>query len=81
MGPLAATLLAYLREERAYAVLVRLHDVAGVYGMHDIWRPGFPGLLEAIYVQERVVEKVLGGVYGSMVSEYLFWFMGICFCL
>ncbi|KAI0714853.1 rab-GTPase-TBC domain-containing protein [Earliella scabrosa] len=62
MGPLAATLLCYYEPERAYASLVRLHDS---YSMHSIFSPGFPGLLEAIYVQERLTEKMLPAVYAS----------------
>ncbi|TBU40021.1 rab-GTPase-TBC domain-containing protein [Dichomitus squalens] len=62
MGPLAATLLCYYEPERAYASLVRLHDS---YSMHSVFSPGFPGLLEAIYVQERLTEQMLPAVYGS----------------
>ncbi|TYJ56104.1 hypothetical protein B9479_003214 [Cryptococcus floricola] len=62
MGPLAATLLCYYEPERAYALMVRLHDV---YGMHDIFEPGFPGLLEAFYVQERLMEWLMPDVYQS----------------
>ena len=62
MGPLAATLLCYYEPERAYASLVRLHDS---YSMHSIFSPGFPGLLEAIYVQERLTEQMLPAVYGA----------------
>ncbi|ODO06655.1 hypothetical protein I350_04013 [Cryptococcus amylolentus CBS 6273] len=62
MGPIAATLLCYYEPERAYALMVRLHDV---YGMHDIFEPGFPGLLEAFYVQERLMEWLMPDVYQS----------------
>lgn len=62
MGPLAATLLCYYEPERAYASLVQLHDS---YNMHSIFSPGFPGLLEAIYVQERLTEQMLPAVYGA----------------
>ncbi|KAI0640081.1 RabGAP/TBC [Trametes polyzona] len=62
MGPIAATLLCYFEPERAYASLVRLHDS---YSMHSIFSPGFPGLLEAIYVQERLTEQMLPAVYAS----------------
>ncbi|WVQ99910.1 hypothetical protein IAU59_007053 [Kwoniella sp. CBS 9459] len=62
MGPIAATLLCYFDPERAYALLVRLHDI---YGMHDIFEPGFPGLLEAFYVQERLMEWLMPDVYQS----------------
>ncbi|KAG8750046.1 hypothetical protein FRC14_000862 [Serendipita sp. 396] len=60
MGPLAATLLSYMEPERVYICLVRLHDD---YDTHDIFLPGFSGLLEAFYVQEKVMQKMLPGVY------------------
>ncbi|KAI0307618.1 rab-GTPase-TBC domain-containing protein [Multifurca ochricompacta] len=60
MGPIAAMLLCYFAPERAYASLVHLHDA---YHMHDIFSPGFPGLLESIYVQERVIEEMMPTVY------------------
>ena len=62
MGPIAATLLCYFEPERAYASLVRIHDA---YNMHAIFSPGFPGLLEAIYVQERLTEQMLPAVYAA----------------
>ena len=33
--------------------------------MHAIFSPGFPGLLEAIYVQERLTEQMLPAVYDA----------------
>lgn len=66
MGPLAATLLSYYEPEKVYANLVHFHDE---YKMHDIFLPGFPGLLEAIYVQEKIIEKMLPGVYASFVCS------------
>jgi len=80
MGPIAATLLCYFDPEvssprliaeslssrkRVYSLMVRLHDV---YGMHSIFAPGFPGLLEAFYVQERLMEYLMPDVYKSFVS-------------
>ncbi|KAH9996533.1 hypothetical protein BJV77DRAFT_987543 [Russula vinacea] len=62
MGPVAAMLLCYFAPERAYASLVHLHDA---YHMHDIFSPGFPGLLESIYVQERITEEMMPEVYAS----------------
>ena len=64
MGPLAATLLCYYEPEKVYAMMVHLHNA---YSMHTIYMPGFPGLLEAIYVQERITERMLPGVYAAMV--------------
>ncbi|WWC71665.1 uncharacterized protein I206_105623 [Kwoniella pini CBS 10737] len=62
MGPIAATLLCYFDPERAYTLLVRLHDD---YGMHEIFEPGFPGLLETFYVQERLMEWLIPDLYQS----------------
>ncbi len=63
MGPIAAVLLCYFEPERAYASLVHLHDA---YHMHDIFSPGFPGLLESIYVQERTMEEMMPAVYKAL---------------
>jgi hypothetical protein len=60
MGPIASMLLCYFEPERAYASLVHLHDA---YHLHDIFSPGFPGLLESIYVQERIIEQMMPAVY------------------
>lgn len=68
MGPLAATLLCYFEPERVYASLVRIHDV---YAMHDIFSPGFPGLLEAIYVQERLMEQMMPAVYAAFKKHMI----------
>ncbi|KAI0726919.1 RabGAP/TBC [Fomitopsis betulina] len=68
MGPLAATLLCYFEPERVYASLVRLHDA---YQMHTIFSPGFPGLLEAIYVQERIMEQLLPPVYAAFKKHMI----------
>ncbi|KAH9942944.1 RabGAP/TBC [Amylocystis lapponica] len=68
MGPIAATLLCYFEPERAYAALVLLHDS---YSMHTIFSPGFPGLLEAIYVQERVTEQMLPVVYAAFKKHMI----------
>ena len=62
MGPIASMLLCYMAPERAYASLVHLHDA---YHMHDIFSPGFPGLLESIYVQERITEEMMPDVYAA----------------
>ncbi len=46
--------------------MVRIHDV---YEMHTIFSPGFPGLLESFYVQERLIEYLMPPVFTSFVSE------------
>ncbi|KAF8750500.1 RabGAP TBC [Rhizoctonia solani] len=53
--------------DRTYAILVRLHDE---YEMHTIFQPGFPGLLESIYVQERLIERIMPGVYQALLTVY-----------
>lgn len=68
MGPIAATLLCYFEPERVYASLVRIHDA---YAMHDIFSPGFPGLLEAIYVQERITEQMMPDVYAAFKKHMI----------
>lgn len=68
MGPIAATLLCYLEPERVYASLVRIHDF---YDMHSIFAPGFPGLLESIYVQEKLTEKLMPDVYNSFKKHMI----------
>ncbi|THG98954.1 hypothetical protein EW145_g7345 [Phellinidium pouzarii] len=68
MGPLASTLLCYYEPEKVYATLVHFHDE---YQMHDIFLPGFPGLLEAIYIQERIIQKMLPTVYASFKKHMI----------
>ena len=36
--------------------------------MHEIFNPGFPGLLEALYVQERILERMMPSVYDVFVG-------------
>ncbi|KAK4057233.1 hypothetical protein OIO90_001728 [Microbotryomycetes sp. JL221] len=48
MGPIAATLLCYFEPE---------------YRLRDIFAPGFPGLVENFYVQERLVEFLMPDVH------------------
>ena len=66
MGPIAATLLCYLDPKRVYPAFVHLHNS---YRMHPIFMPGFPGLLEAIYIQERITEKMMPGVYEAFKQQ------------
>jgi USP6 N-terminal-like protein len=39
------------------------------YSMDSMFKPGFPGLLENIYVQETVMKKMMPGVYEAFVSS------------
>ena len=66
MGPIAATLLCYFEPERVYIALVQLHDA---YSLHTVFSPGFPGLLEAIYIQERITEQMMPDVYAAFVRH------------
>lgn len=68
MGPIAATLLCYFEPEKVYAALSRLHDT---YNMHTIFSPGFPGLLQAIYVQERIMESKMPDVYAAFKQHMI----------
>ncbi|KAL0580597.1 hypothetical protein V5O48_001422 [Marasmius crinis-equi] len=62
MGPIAATLLCYFPPSHVYASLVRLHS-SPQYALHTIFAPGFPGLLEAIYVQEQIIKEMMPAIY------------------
>jgi hypothetical protein len=62
MGPIAATLLCYFEPERVYVSMVRLHEA---YDLHRLFSPGFPGLLEAIYLQERITQLMMPEVYAA----------------
>ena len=68
MGPIAATLLCYMDPKRVYPALVHLHNS---YMMHPIFKPGFPGLLEAIYIQERITEQMMPGVYEALKRQMI----------
>ncbi|KAJ8587048.1 hypothetical protein M405DRAFT_327137 [Rhizopogon salebrosus TDB-379] len=68
MGPIATTLPCYFEPQKVYAALVRLHDT---YNMHAIFSPGFLGLLQAIYVQERTVESKMPDVHSSFKKHMI----------
>jgi hypothetical protein len=70
MGPIAATLLCYFPPPQVYAILVRLHSHP-LYSLHAIFLPGFPGLLEAIYIQERIIERIMPDVYSSFKKNMI----------
>lgn len=48
--------------------MVRLFDQ---YNLRHIFEPGFPGLVEAFYVQERLVEYILPDVHQAFVRSVL----------
>ncbi|GAA5934984.1 uncharacterized protein JCM15063_003120 [Sporobolomyces koalae] len=68
MGAIAATLLCYFEPERAYAGLCRLFDQ---YQLENIFEPGFPGLMEAFYVQERLIESLMPAVHKAFNEQYI----------
>jgi hypothetical protein len=74
MGPIAATLLCYFEPERVYTCLVILHDA---YHLHNVFNAGFPGMLEAIYVQERIMESYDACCVRSVQETYDFH-NGVC---
>ncbi|CAO1626757.1 unnamed protein product [Sympodiomycopsis kandeliae] len=59
MGSLTVTLLCYFPEEVAYSVLVTLHDSVSKYDLHQVFYPGFPGLMEQFHVQEQLMKLLL----------------------
>ncbi|KAH0837909.1 RabGAP/TBC [Lanmaoa asiatica] len=68
MGPIAATLLCYFGPEKVYAALTHLHDA---YAMHMVFSPGFPGLLETIYVQEQIMRLKMPDVYAAFKKHMI----------
>ncbi|KAK0562283.1 hypothetical protein OC861_005401 [Tilletia horrida] len=66
MGPIAASLLVYLEPSRAYIAMVRLHDA---HRLHDIFSPGFPGLVENFHVQEQLIKWLLPSLH-AMLEEH-----------
>lgn len=68
MGPIAATLLCYFGPEKVYAALTYLHDS---YALHTVFSPGFPGLLENIYVQERLMQLKMPDVYAAFKKHMI----------
>ncbi|KAG6916759.1 hypothetical protein DXG01_005504 [Tephrocybe rancida] len=68
MGPITFTLLSYLTPSRAYAALVLLHSRPH-YRLHTLFSPGFPLLLENIYVQERIMQTTMPAVYEACKTQ------------
>ena len=66
MGPIAATLLCYYEPEKAYAMLSLLDKY---YGMHDVFKHGFPGLLEHLHVQDEIVKLTMPKVFEKLDQE------------
>ncbi|MBW0497687.1 hypothetical protein O181_037402 [Austropuccinia psidii MF-1] len=68
MGPIAATLLNYLDKQSAFISMVRIHDL---YGYHQVFAPGFPGLLECFYIQEKIIEYLLPTVHETFQKQMI----------
>ncbi|TIB78475.1 hypothetical protein E3Q23_00805 [Wallemia mellicola] len=66
MGPIAATLLCYYEPEKAYAMITLLDRH---YGMHEVFKHGFPGLLEHLHVQDEIVKLTMPKVYEKLDQE------------
>ncbi|GAC99884.1 hypothetical protein PHSY_007487 [Pseudozyma hubeiensis SY62] len=67
MGPIAATLLCYFSPERAYAAMVTMHNHLD---LHSTFAPGFPGLVENLFVQDQLLRKYmpeLATVFGDQM--------------
>lgn len=47
--------------------MVRLFDQ---YNLRHIFEPGFPGLIEAFYVQEKLVEWIAPEIHEAFVSQF-----------
>ncbi|KAI5829295.1 RabGAP/TBC [Schizophyllum commune Tattone D] len=65
MGPIASTLLLHLPPSTVYTLLCFMHS-SPAYSLHSMFAPGFPGLLEAIYVQERIMQTTMPDVYAAL---------------
>lgn len=68
MGPIAATLLSYFDAEMAFVCMVRIHDA---FNYHAVFAPGFPGLLECFYIQERLIEHLLPEVHKAFNEQMI----------
>ncbi|GAK68265.1 rabGAP/TBC [Moesziomyces antarcticus] len=63
MGPIAATLLCYLSPERAYAAMVAMHNHVN---LHTTFSPGFPGLVENLFVQDQLLRKYMPEIAATL---------------
>ncbi|KAI8148224.1 rab-GTPase-TBC domain-containing protein [Fennellomyces sp. T-0311] len=65
MTNIVAMLLMYCEEERSFTALVHmfLRD-----GLHDLFIPGFPALMESFYLQEQLVERYLPKLHHHLLN-------------
>ncbi|KIY50475.1 RabGAP/TBC, partial [Fistulina hepatica ATCC 64428] len=70
MGPITATFLCYVPPVVAYRALVFLHTSPS-YNIHSLFSPGFPGLLECIYLQEKLTQLAMPDVYNAFKKNMI----------
>ncbi|OAD66260.1 hypothetical protein PHYBLDRAFT_71157 [Phycomyces blakesleeanus NRRL 1555(-)] len=63
MTNIAATILMYFEEEKAFIVLVHmfLRD-----NLHDLYIPGFPILMESFFIQEKLLQQYLPKLFNHL---------------
>lgn len=64
MGPITSTLLLYLPPSHVYDLLTRLHSPA--YNLHSTFAPGFPGLMENVFLLESLIRVYMPPVYENL---------------
>ncbi|KAI7859547.1 rab-GTPase-TBC domain-containing protein [Circinella umbellata] len=65
MTNIAAMLLLYFEEERSFTALVHMFRRDG---LHDLFIPGFPALMESFYIQEQLVERYLPKLHRHLLN-------------
>ncbi|GAA5795789.1 hypothetical protein HPULCUR_001151 [Helicostylum pulchrum] len=65
MTNIAATILMYCEEEKAFLILVHmfLRD-----GLHNLYIPGFPILMESFFIQERLLKRYMPKLYNHLAD-------------
>ncbi|KAH8835131.1 rab-GTPase-TBC domain-containing protein [Flagelloscypha sp. PMI_526] len=65
MGPITSTLLLYLPPSHVYELLTLLHSPSS-YNLHSTFSPGFPGLMENVYLTESLIRLYMPSVYDNL---------------
>lgn len=68
MGPIVATFLCYFPPEQVYALMVIAHNDMG---LHNTFRPGFPGLVENLYIQDQLVKHYMPEMYAVFKDQMI----------
>ncbi|KAI8968591.1 rab-GTPase-TBC domain-containing protein [Mycotypha africana] len=65
MTNIVATILMYCEEERAFLIFVHmfLRDK-----LHNLYKPGFPALMESFYIQDGLLKRYLPKLYHHLTS-------------